>query len=147
MTNREKYKKEMFDVICERGLLAINEHTNEIMTCGDCQCSNCKFHDSDSCSRSFREWLNAEYVEPPKWKFTEDEKAILRNLPEKYKWIARDSSGDLYVYESEPSKEDEFWNALSCCGWTLFDHIFQTIKWADEEPCEFRKYLHKEIEK
>ena len=141
MTNREKYEKEMLDVICERGLLAVDKDTDKIMLCSDCECYYCKFCNADRCSRSFQEWLNAEYVEPPKWKFTEDEKAILRNLPEVYKWIARDSDGDLYVYESKPSKEGEFWNALSCCAWTLFTHIFQTIKWEDEEPCEFRKYL------
>lgn len=34
---------------------------------------------------------------PKEYKFTEDEKTILRNLDKKYKWLARDSSKDLYI--------------------------------------------------
>ena len=72
----------------------------------------------------------------PKWEFTEDEKVILRNLPEQYKWIARDEhTNTLRVYEQFPS---------SAWGWcTLpFKHLFQSIQGSDEEPCEFRRYLY-----
>ena len=67
-------------------------------------------------------------------KLTEDEKVILRNLPKRYKWIARDKSDWIFIYENEPIK---------CCrtSWggcmytTLpFKHLFQFIKWEDEEP-------------
>lgn len=41
--------------------------------------------------------------------FTEDEKFIARNIDKKYKWIARDSNGNLYVYGEKPEKIDQYW--------------------------------------
>lgn len=85
-----------------------------------------------------------EYVETPKWEFTEDEKTILRNLRETYKWIARDGDhrADICVYEDKPQKQNNtWWNVFSYDRLSLFKHIFQTIKWEDDEPCEFRKYI------
>ena len=80
----------------------------------------------------------------PQWSFTEDEKAILRNLPEKYKWVVRDnSSKTLYVYENKPEKEnDEIWcPRFRATSLFMFNHLFQSIQWSDDEPCEFREYL------
>ena len=36
--------------------------------------------------------------------FTKDEKTILKNTSGKYKWIARDRSGALFVYVRKPKK-------------------------------------------
>ena len=80
----------------------------------------------------------------PQWEFTEDEKAILRNLPDEFRWIARDESDNqLYVYTSKPAKYNDVW--LYVIGKTrnfnIVKHLFQSIQWSDDEPCEFRKYL------
>lgn len=85
-------------------------------------------------------------LEPvPRWKFTEDEKAILRNLPYQYEWIARDKDrNELYAYTSEPIRATNQHWAYENGGMVnlnIFRSIFQSIKWSDEEPCEFRKYL------
>ena len=84
-------------------------------------------------------------TDEPRWAFTDDEKVILRNLPEKYKWIARDKIGNLTIYcDKKPHKNDiyENWvNSSDRYSAFLFNHLFQSIKWTDEEPCEFRKYL------
>ena len=80
----------------------------------------------------------------PQWTFTEDEKAILRNLPEDYKWIARDKSvNKLYVYTSKPTKETRSWlsGTGNICYLEVYGHLFKNIQWTDKEPCEFRKYL------
>lgn len=78
----------------------------------------------------------------PKWVFTEDEKAILRNIDEDYKYITRDSFGDLELFMEEPSKRNNYWGS-SCDNefFDIFNNIFKCIKWEDEEPCEFRKYI------
>ena len=68
-----------------------------------------------------------------KSKLTEDEKAILRNLPKDYKWIARDENGCLYVYASKPEKVITMWKG-SGLPMTPFDHLFQFIQWEDDEP-------------
>lgn len=81
-----------------------------------------------------------------KWKFTEDEKVILRNLPEEYKWIAREETDELFAFIDKPHKSKELmeWvgsspSYLGDLG--IFNHIFQCIQWSDTEPCEFRKYI------
>lgn len=79
----------------------------------------------------------------PTWEFTEDEKVILRNLEGKWKWIARDKDGGLYLYCIEPLKLDSIWTS-SRCDITLFRHfrhLFQSVQWEDDEPCEFREYI------
>lgn len=80
--------------------------------------------------------------EPKQWKFTEDEKVILRNLPKEYNWIARDSNKDLYIYITKPCKIEDIWDYdESPHELDSFEHLFQTIQWDDAEPCEFRKFI------
>lgn len=79
----------------------------------------------------------------PTWEFTEDEKVILRNLEDKWEWIARDGDGSLRLYCVEPEKLDTLW-ATPRCDFTpfrCFDHLFQSVQWEDEEPCEFRRFV------
>lgn len=94
-----------------------------------------------------------EQKKAEKWKFTEDEKAILRNLPKKYKWIARCNVCQiLSVFEDKPFKDDDYWKekksygngpvlVFGITGMNLFSHLFQCIQWEDDEPCEFRKFI------
>ena len=74
---------------------------------------------------------------------TEDEKAILRNLPKEYKWIARDLSGMVYIFIERPEKGQAIWYG---CGQPMipFYHLFQFIKWEDEEPYSIEKLLGEE---
>ena len=76
-------------------------------------------------------------------KITEDEKVILRNLPEKYKWIARDENGLICMYIKKPSKCIYSWGG---CKYMLlpFDHLFQFIKWEDDEPYSIEDLLGEE---
>ena len=63
MLNKEKYVKEIFDIVCETGSspAIIN---NAPIKCDDAQCSECKLYYCDSCARGFTEWANSEYKEP-----------------------------------------------------------------------------------
>lgn len=69
-------------------------------------------------------------------KITEGEKWLLGNLPDTHKYIARNKYTGLYVYRDKPKKREINWNRLDddsipLCG---FNHLFQFIKWEDEEP-------------
>lgn len=80
----------------------------------------------------------------PRWTFTEEEKALLRNLPDDFRWIARDESDWLYVYTLKPIKAtNQHWvyEDGGRADLNIFRSIFQSIQWSDDEPCEFRKYL------
>ena len=80
--------------------------------------------------------------EEPKWQFTEDEKSILRTLPEEYEWIARDEDNNLFIYIDKPIKKYDHWrNEDIFVNFIVYNHLFQSIKWTDTEPCEFRKYI------
>ena len=77
-------------------------------------------------------------------KITEDEKAILKVLlKEKYKWIARDKNGCLYVYASKPEKVITIWEG-SGLPMMPFNHLFQFIKWEDDEPYSIEELLGEE---
>ena len=66
-------------------------------------------------------------------KLTEDEKTILKNVPEYYKWIARDESSMVYLYPKRPVKSRLIWESDGV-PMIPFAHLFQFIKWEDEEP-------------
>lgn len=79
---------------------------------------------------------------------TEDEKAILRNLPGKYEWIARDESGVLYIYHDKPKKEEFMWvDGFEYKCLNLFSHLFQMVKWEDDEPWNIEDLLKLDVKK
>ena len=110
---------------------------------------NLKFNDDDlnefDIMKVYKDYTLTELLWERKEtiKLTEDEKVILRNLPKEYKWIARDGNGCLYVYASKPKKGITMWgsNGLSMIP---FDHLFQFIKWEDEEPYLIEELLKEE---
>ena len=77
-----------------------------------------------------------------KQKLTDDEKAILRNIEPKFKFIARDEDGELYVYRKKTTKKGDIWT--DHCGnanFRAFNHLFQFVKWEDEEPWSIKELL------
>lgn len=86
-------------------------------------------------------------TEKPQFTFTEDEKVILRNLNQLYRYLARDKNGELCVYQDIPCKNErsDYWIANSDFYDLPYKHLFQQIKWEDK-PCEFRKYMGKDDE-
>ena len=74
-------------------------------------------------------------------KLNEDEKAILKVLlNENYKWIARDKNDWLYVYASKPKKGITIWENTGS-PMMPFIHLFNFIKWEDEEPYSIEELL------
>ena len=83
-------------------------------------------------------WERKEKSKP-----TYDEKIILRNLPKKYKYIARDKNGLIFIYAKKPSKCEYSWGG---CKYMLLplEHLFQFIQWEDEEPYSIAELLGEE---
>lgn len=72
--------------------------------------------------------------------FTKDEQVILNNVSAKYKWIARDKNGALFVYARMPKKawcvySDDICNFLRL---EPFEDIFKKITWKGG-PVQFRR--------
>lgn len=79
-------------------------------------------------------------------KLTDDEITILRNIDEEFKYIVRDGNGLLYIYKNKPDKTyDSCWGngRGTCFG---FKHLFQFIKWTDEEPYLIEDLLKEVLE-
>ena len=82
-----------------------------------------------------------ERKDEPKPKLTEDEKVILRNLPKKYKWIARDYVGSMWIFENKPIKNIFGWVYSTASG-LPFPNLFQFIKYEDKgEPYSIEELL------
>ena len=73
-------------------------------------------------------------------RLTDDEIAILRSIDKRYIWIARDKNGILYIYDSVPEKRGNYkWSRDTLhvdilSNLSLFSHMFNFIKWTDDEP-------------
>lgn len=99
-------------------------------------CEECEFNNNvDLCVKTMLE----EHREPIK--LTMAEKVILENVDKSFKWIARDNNGYLYAYIKKPCKLTESWNSESCIDLRIFNHLFQFIKWEDEEPYNIQEIL------
>lgn len=84
-------------------------------------------------------------------KFTEDEKIIARKINKKFKWMARDKNGSLFVYVSNPTKEEKFGAWVSNNHYyisinAVFDQgLFKSIKWKDAEPTRISDIYNPQI--
>ena len=88
---------------------------------------------------------------PKKKQFTDDELCILRNIDKKYKWIARDKSGDIFGFEEKPKKDKYVWLCEeydycldnTCCIDGLNQSLFNEILWEDQEPVYIDDYVER----
>ena len=77
---------------------------------------------------------------------TEDEKAILRNLPAEYKWITRDKNGELYLYQGKPEKGVDVWmSKLDHRSLGALSHLFLMVEWEDDEPWNTEDLLNLDV--
>ena len=65
---------------------------------------------------------------------SEAERVILENVDKKFKYIARDKNGELFIFEGKPSKCPNEWAQRYAIDFEAFRHMFKMVKWEDEEP-------------
>ena len=63
------------------------------------------------------------------------EKTILYNIDKKYKYIAKDSNGDICVYVTRPYKKESIWNTHNDFTKLPYSKLFKFIKW--DNPCPY----------
>ena len=116
------------------------EHTISII----CDVVVLKLNTIDWSYISMDNLMNQDYeIVKQKPTLTEDEKIILRNLQRECEWIARDENDCVYVYFVKPIKSPhDFWNFMGGgFNFSAFNHLFQFIKWEDEEPYNIKELL------
>lgn len=76
-------------------------------------------------------------------KLSEDERIILKNIDKKYKWIAREKSGQLWLFEDRPTISDDYWfdNGVCVESFYYFDNLFQFVKWENQIPYNIEELL------
>lgn len=118
--------------------IAISIKTRDDDYCDNHNCGECDFCKNKD---EILKILLSEHKEKPK--ITDDEKAILRNLPKKCKYIIRNWNNKLFLTEGKPQKKgDYYWSYKGYCyELDIFEHLFQFIKWEDEEPWSIKKLL------
>ena len=93
--------------------------------------------------------INKEIIKlPKKKKFSDDELCILRNIDKKYKWIARDESGSLCIFDEKPKKSEEMWDNVTHSDFielNCYNHLFNSIQWEDEEPICIDEYVQRQV--
>lgn len=127
MTNREWLIKEMQNMSDEEFAEAIHTPDGAV---GKYACRDCIYSQVRECEWCVVGWLKAEHKEKPK--LSEAERVVLENLPEEYKWIARDTGEGLYIWGDKGNPKTEL---------IAFNHLFQFIKWSDNEPYEIAELL------
>jgi hypothetical protein len=138
MTNREWLMEQMQNMSDEElgDLFLVKyeilgcEKLNAEGKCAECNCWECQ-----------ADWLRAEHKEKPK--LSEAERVILENIPVGFCYIARNKDGYLAVYYGKPAKGSAEWNPRGFAYHSLycFNHLFQFIKWEDENPYNIEELL------
>ena len=63
MLNKEKYAKEILDIVCQDGTIPAVVNNIPIKCTDALDCYDCKFYYNDDCINAFIKWVNSEYKE------------------------------------------------------------------------------------
>lgn len=131
MKNKEKFAKEIAEIACDGGEIAISKETRKPVPCDGCRCIDCALSEKYGCSNALREWAESEYIE--KTVISKMDRAFLEYL-KGYKYIAIDYGGKLCAYVSIPKKIYDGWGYASFKSLAKLDIDFPMVKWSDSEP-------------
>ena len=135
MKNKEKFIDKLVDFACTRDNIAVDVK-GEIVECWSFHCENCKFYTRPSnfdCKTAFKEWLEEECVE--QMVISRKDMRLLECIKDSYKYIARDSNGDIFLYICKPKKGSKlWWSDEEYMSIKSFDVCFPMVKWEDKEP-------------
>lgn len=133
MKNKEKYAKEILEIACSGGSIAIIKKSGHIVPCNGAICSLCLFRGYD-CEEKTREWAESEYIEKPV--ISKRDRAFLEYLNVNIGYITRDMDCSLFAYISKPRKNTNSWisNGELCKSLRMLNIDFPMIKWSDDEP-------------
>lgn len=87
--------------------------------------------------------------------FTELEKAIAKCFDPKWKYMARDEDGSLYLFRTKPQKYAGDFGGDGCWEGLGYDfvmerlfgqRVFESIKWSDKEPTLIDDICNREVD-
>lgn len=147
MLNAEHYKKQIEEKHNRFGM------SNKIVDCTYEECATCIFSNEsnpndglkNNCTIRKVKWLLSEYHKPIN--LLPLEYNILKFIADNtnHKYIARDKSGKLYLYDFKPRRsiqDEDWWVGKGLVDITVFNKLFCFITWYDEEPTEIKEVLN-----
>ena len=112
-----------------------------------------KYSDYSQSSFKLNEFVYIEKIIklPKKKQFSQDTLNFFKMIDKKYKWIAKDKSGDIFGFEEKPKKDKYVWLCEeydycldnTCCIDGLNQSLFNEILWEDEEPIYIDDYVER----
>lgn len=134
MKNKEKFKDEIINIVCNGGNLAVDKEKYTPMPCIKIACSSCLFYDDGCRIGKIKEWSEKEYKETNVISYNDS--LFLNFIKDDYEYIARDKNGCLYIYFVKPKKRNNygFWEGGIQARLNNFNIDFPMIKWSNEEP-------------
>ena len=110
-----------------------------------------EYSDYSQSSLTLNEFVYIEKIIklPKKKQFSQDTLNFFKMIDKKYKWIAKDKSGDIFGFEEKPKKDKYVWLCEeydycldnTCCIDGLNQSLFNEILWEDEEPIYIDEYV------
>ena len=115
--------------------------------------SKLRENDFTVCSLSLNELKYIKEITklPKKKQFSQDTLNFFKMIDKKYKWIAKDKSGDIFGFEEKPKKDKYVWLCEeydycldnTCCIDGLNQSLFNEILWEDDEPIYIDDYVER----
>ena len=115
-----------------------------------------KYSDYSQSSFKLNEFVYIEKIIklPKKKEFSQDTLNFFKCIDKKYKWIAKDKSGDIFGFEEKPKKDKYVWLCEeydycldnTCCIDGLNQSLFNEILWEDDEPIYIDDYVERGAE-
>lgn len=112
MKNKERYAKEIIDIVCKGESFAIEKSTGLPMNCTTISCGKCLFEEGvSSCKNCRKEWAESEYIELPV--ISKNDRRFLDCIGNTYKYIVRDRVGKLFVCK-DVRTDGHMWFSRGC---------------------------------
>lgn len=122
MKNKEKYVKEIVEIVCGRCNFGVNKYTGRPVSCDDLYCSECLLDEMNSrnCHGSRHEWAESEYVELPV--ISKNDRAFLDYLGSTYKYVVRDKDYKLFLCK-DVHTDGRMWFTRGCVVGSDYTYI------------------------
>jgi hypothetical protein len=122
MKNKEKYTKEIVDIVCEDVSFGVDKRTGSPASCRELHCGKCLLNEMNryACYDSRKEWADSEYVERPV--ISKNDRRFLDYIGNTYKYIVRDKDGKLFVCKKVYVVNDE-WFTRGCIAGSDYTYI------------------------
>lgn len=133
MKNKEKFKDEIINIVCNGGNFAVDKEKYTPIPCIKIACTSCLFYDDGCRIGKIKEWAEKEYKDITV--ISRADSIFLAYIKDEFKYIARDKNGNLYAHAINPKKYKQYgiWLGGDSAIIFKFDVDLPMVKYTDEQ--------------